>query len=216
MSDLDFEVLGARPDPYAAAPTLLFALKVEETTGQRVHSVSLRCQIRIEPQKRRYSPAEEERLLAIFGETPRWGDTLKPFLWTHAVTMVSGFSGATEVELPVPCTYDFEVSAAKYLHALGDGDVPLVLLFNGTVFSDSGVEPVPWHKESHFKMPAAVWRQLMDLYFPNSGWIRLRRDTLDDLERFKSERALPTWEQAIETLIKESEGPSGPLSGVDV
>ena len=206
MSDIDFEVVGVRADPYAAAPTLLFALKVTELTGQVVHSVSLRCQIRIEPQKRRYEPAEEERLLALFGETPRWGDTLKPFLWTHASAMVAGFSGTTEVELPVPCTYDFEVSAAKYLHALGDGDVPLVLLFNGTVFSASGVEPVPWHKEAHFKMPAAVWRDLMDLYFPNSGWIRLRRDTLDDLERFKSERALPTWEQAIEALLKESDG----------
>ena len=206
MTDIDFEVSGVKPDPYAAAPTLLFALKVSEVTGQPIHSVSLRCQIRIEPQKRRYEPAEEERLLAIFGETPRWGDTLKPFLWTHATTMVSGFTGTTEVEMPVPCTYDFEVSAAKYLHALGDGDVPLVLLFNGTVFSASGVEPVPWHKEAHFKMPATVWRQLMDLYFPNSGWIRLRRDTLDDLERFKSARVLPTWEQAIEALLKEAEG----------
>ena len=206
MSDIDFEVLGVKPDPYAAAPTLLFALKLSELTGQAVHSVSLRCQIRIEPQRRRYEAAEEERLLALFGETPRWGDTLKPFLWTHASTMVAGFSGTTEVELPVPCTYDFEVSAAKYLHALGDGDVPLVLLFNGTVFSASGVEPVPWHKEAHFKMPAAVWRELMDLYFPNSGWIRLRRDTLDGLERFKAGRALPTWEQAIEALIKESDG----------
>jgi len=206
MSDLDFEVVGVKPDPYAAAPTLLFALKVTELTGRVVHSVSLRCQIRIEPQKRRYEPAEEERLLALFGETPRWGDTLKPFLWTHAATMVAGFSGTTEVELPVPCTYDFEVSAAKYLHALGDGNVPLVLLFNGTVFSASGVEPVPWHKEAHFKMPAVVWRQLMDLYFPNSGWIRLRRDALDDLERFKADRALPTWEQAIELLLKGADG----------
>lgn len=204
MSDLDFAVLGVTPDPYAAAPTLLFTLKVDETTGARVHSVSLRCQIRIEPQRRRYSPAEEERLLALFGETPRWGDTLKPFLWTHAMTMVAGFSETTEVELPVPCTYDFEVAAAKYLHALDDGEVPLVLLFNGTVFSASGVEPVPWHKETRFAMPAAVWRQLMDLYFPNSGWVRLRRETLDDLERFKSSRALATWEQAIEVLLKEA------------
>ncbi len=204
MSDLDFEVLGVAPDPYAAAPTLLFTLGVSETTGATVHSVSLRCQIRIEPQKRRYSPVEAERLLALFGETPRWGDTLKPFLWTHASTMVAGFSGATTVELPVPCTYDFEVAAAKYLHALGDGDVALVLLFNGTVFSASGVEPVPWHKETTAKLPAEVWRQLMDLYFPNSGWVRLRRDTLDDLERFKTVRALPTWEHAIEALLKEA------------
>ncbi len=206
MSDIDFEVLGVKPDPYAAAPTLLFGLKLTELTGQVVHSVSLRCQIRIEPQMSRYEPAEEERLLALFGETPRWGDTLKPFLWTHASTMVAGFSGTTEVDLPVPCTYDFEVSAAKYLHALGDGDVPLVLLFNGTVFSASGVEPVPWHKEAHCKMPAVVWRQLMDLYFPNSGWIRLRRDTLDELERFKADRALPTWEQAMEVLLKGANG----------
>jgi hypothetical protein len=204
VSDLDFEVLGVAPDPYAAAPTLLFTLGISETTGATVHSVSLRCQIRIEPQKRRYSPAEAERLLALFGETPRWGDTLKPFLWTHASTMVAGFSGATTVELPVPCTYDFEVAAAKYLHALGDGDVALVLLFNGTVFSASGVEPVPWHKETTAKLPAVVWRQLMDLYFPNSGWVRLRRDTLDDLERFKTVRALPTWEHAIEALLKEA------------
>lgn len=205
MSELEFEVVGVAPDRYAAAPTLLFTLRIDETSGQRVHSVALRCQIRIEPQRRRYSTDEEDRLLAVFGETPRWGDTLRPFLWTHASTMVAGFTDTTECDLPVPCTYDFEVAAAKYLHALGpDGDVPLVMLFNGTVFSSSGVEPVPWHKECRFAMPAGTWRALMDLYFPNSGWIRLRRETLDDLERFKASRALPTWEQAVEVLLKEA------------
>ena len=33
---------------------------------------------------------------------------------------------STEVDLPVTCTYDFEVAAAKYLHALDDGEIPLV------------------------------------------------------------------------------------------
>ena len=55
-------------------------------------------------------------------------------------------------------------------------------------------------------MPARTWRQLMDLYFADSGWIRLRRDALDDLERFKTVRALATWEQAIEALLKEADG----------
>jgi hypothetical protein len=205
MTDIDFEVLGVEPDPYAAAPTLLFTLRLNESTGTAVHSVALRCQLRIEPQKRRYTHDEEERLLALFGETPRWGDTLKPFLWTHASTMVAGFTGASDVVLPVTCTYDFEVASSKYLHALGDGEVPLVLLFNGTIFSAAGVEPVPWHKETSFGMPARTWRQLMDLYFPDSGWIRLRRDALDDLERFKTVRALATWEQAIEALLKEAD-----------
>jgi len=206
MTDIDFTVVGVEPDPYAAVPTLLFRLRLTETTGTPVHSLALRCQLRIEPQKRRYSPDEEERLLALFGETPRWGDTLKPFLWTHASTMVAGFTGTTEVDLPVACTYDFEVSGAKYMHAVRDGDVPLVLLFNGTIFSAAGVEPVPWHKETNHAMPARTWRQLMDLYFPDSGWIRLRRDTIDDLERFKATQALATWEQAIEVLLKEAGG----------
>ncbi len=206
MSPVSFEVIGSRVEAYAAVPTLVLRLRITAADGTPVHAIALRSQIMIEPKRRHYEHDEEQRLTELFGETPRWGDTLKPFLWTHATTMIAGFSGTTEVELPVPCTYDFEVSAAKYLHALGGGDVPLVLLFYGSVFSASGVEPVPWHKEAHFKMPAPVWRQLMDLYFPNSGWIRLRRDTLDDLERFKADRALPTWEQAIEVLLKEADG----------
>ena len=44
--------------------------------------------------------------------------------------MVPSFTGSCELDLPVPCTYDFEVAASKYLHALGDGEVPLLLLFS--------------------------------------------------------------------------------------
>lgn len=118
MSDLVFEVGGVEPDRYAATPTLLFKLRVTETTGAPIHALALRCQIRIEPQRRRYEPAEEERLLAMFGETPQWGDSLRPFLWTHATAMVAGFEASTEVDLIVACTYDFEVAAVKYLHSL--------------------------------------------------------------------------------------------------
>ena len=53
----------------------------------------------------------------------------------HCAAMVQGFTGTTEVDLPMPCTYDFEVTGSKYLHALRDGFVPLLLLFSGTVFT---------------------------------------------------------------------------------
>jgi hypothetical protein len=46
---------------------------------------------------------------------------------------------------------------------------------------------------------------MMDLYFPNGGWLRLQRDTLDALERYKTEQAYPTWEQAIEALLKQAQ-----------
>ncbi|HVL27488.1 MAG TPA: DUF6084 family protein [Acidimicrobiales bacterium] len=207
MNQLSFEVAGAEADRYAAVPTLNVRLHVSAGAGADVHALSLRCQIRIEPQRRRYTRAEEERLLGLFGETPRWGDTLRPFLWAHASAMVPGFVGFTEVDLPVPCTYDFEVAAAKYMHSLDDGEIPLVLLFNGTAFGRSAdgalrVDPVPWHCESTYRLPVAVWRAMMDLYFPNQGWLRLPRHTLDALERYKSVEGLATMEQAVEALLK--------------
>lgn len=208
MSELTFDVLDIRPEQYAVAPTLMARLRIAETTGDAVHAMVLRAQVRIEPQRRNYSPEEKAGLLDLFGDTGRWGETARPFLWTHCVTTVSGFRGSTEVELPLPCSYDFEVAASKYLHALGDGEVPLVLLFNGTVFTRGAtgfaVSQIPWHKEASYRLPVAVWRELMDQYFPNSGWLRLERDMLARLQRYKSERALPTWEEAFAALLKEA------------
>ena len=144
----------------------------------------------------------------MFGETPRWGDTLRPFLWTHLSVMVTGFTGSTEIDLPVPCTYDFDVAAAKYIHALAHGEVPLLLLFSGTVFSKGAsgfsVEPVAWHEEASYRLPVSVWREVMDLYFPDAGWLRVRRTTIDALQRFKAARALPSWDDVVEQLLKEA------------
>lgn len=208
MAELSIEVLDARPDPYAAVPTLLVRLGVTEPSGQPVHALALRAQIQIEPQRRRYSSEEEARLLELFGEQPQWGESLRPFLWTHVSTVLTGFTGRSETDLAVPCTYDFEVTAAKYLHSLGDGEIPINLLFSGTLFTRRdgvvAVQPVPWHVEARYRLPVKVWRDLMDLYFPNSGWIRLRRETIDVLTRFKAERAIPTWDDAFELLLKEA------------
>jgi hypothetical protein len=175
----------------------------------RVHAIALRCQIRIEPARRRYAEGEAERLLELFGETPQWGESLKPMQFAAVGVVVPSFIGATEVDVPVPCTYDFEVGAAKYLHALAGGEVPMLLLFSGTAFrrTDDGrfeVEQVPWSLESRYRVPVAVWRELMDRFFPGGGWIRVHRDTLDALQRFKAERALPTWEDAFAALLKQA------------
>jgi len=208
MSELAIEVIDARAEPYAAVPTLLLRLAVTEPSGDPVHAVALRAQVQIEPQRRRYSADEESRLLELFGEQPQWGESLRPFLWTHATTMLTGFTGHTEVDLPIVCSYDFEVAAAKYLHSLGDGEIPLALLFSGTVFARRdgvvSVQPVPWHVEATYRLPVKVWRSVMDLYFPNSGWIRLRRDTIDALTRYKAERAIPSWDDACELLLQEA------------
>jgi len=209
VSELAFTVLDVKPEPYAAAPNLAVRLRITEAGGERIHAIALRCQVRIEPQRRAYEPAEKTDLADLFGVASRWGETLKPLLWTQTSVMVPGFTDAVDVDLPLPCTYDFEVAAAKYLQALGDGEVPLSLQFSGTVFtrgeSGFGVEQIPWHLEAGYRMPIRVWRELMDAHFPNSGWIRLDRDTLRRLGTYRTERGLIGWDRVFAELLPAEE-----------
>ena len=77
--------------------------------------------------------------------------------------MVQGFTEITEVDLPLPCTYDFEVTGSRTCTPSRDGNVPLALLFSGTVFTKGangfGVEQVPWDCEASYALPVAVWRE---------------------------------------------------------
>jgi hypothetical protein len=208
MSDLRFEVVGARAEPYAAVPTLMLRLAIRDAGHARIHAVGLKIQIQIEAQRRHYSSAEEIRLFEPFGEPSRWGDTLRTMLWTHVGLMIPAFDGEVEVDVPIACSYDFEVAAAKYFHALDDGEVPLLLQFSGTVFAraENGftVDQVAWNQEASYRLPVRVWREMMDMYFPDSAWIRLRRDSFDGLHRFKGREALRTWEETIDLLLERA------------
>ncbi|MET8059809.1 DUF6084 family protein [Streptomyces microflavus] len=208
MTDLDFRCTGVRPEPFGASPTLLFDLRIEELDHQPVHAVALRCQIRIEPAQRTYDPDEVDMLGDLFGEPSRWSSTLKPLQFAHASITVPAFTGTTHVDLPVPCTYDTEVASASYFRALARGEIPLLMLFSGTVFTGRNgfrAEPIPWHKETSCLMPVEVWRELIESYFPNTGWLRLRKDSLESLRRYRSARALPSWEQVFEELLASAE-----------
>lgn len=207
--ELVFDCLDVVPDRYAASPTLTARIRIAESTGARIHSIGLRCQIRIEPQLRPYTDEEKEALYDIFGEPRQWGDTLRPMQFANVSHSVQGFTGSTEIDLPVPCSFDLEVAYGRYFAALDTGDVPLLFLFSGTVFVRGGsgfeVVQVPWDKEASFRFPASRWRELMDLYFPGQGWLRLDTETIDALGAYKARQGLPTWDNAISSLLKELE-----------
>jgi Family of unknown function (DUF6084) len=205
MSELVFDCVGARADRFAVVPSMILTLRISETSGQRVEAIALRCQIRIEPARRRYSDAEAERLGDLFGETQRWAETLKPVQFTTVAVMVPGFTGSTELDLPIPLTYDMEIGATRYFAGLEDGEVPLLLLFSGTVFGTSNgrlsVQQVPWSKEASYRLPVAIWREAIDAHFPNSAWIKISNSAFDELLRFKTRAALPTWEATVLALL---------------
>ncbi|MGI9009158.1 MAG: DUF6084 family protein [Streptosporangiaceae bacterium] len=205
MAELVFDCVGARPEKFAVTPSMSLMLRIAETTGQRIDAIALRCQIRIEPARRRYTDAEADKLNDLFGDTQRWADTLKPMQLATVATMVPGFAGSVDTDLPLPLSYDLEIGSTRYFAGLEGGEIPLLLLFSGTVFSTADgrrvVQQIPWSKEAPYRLPLATWREAIDAHFPNSSWIKMSRSTLDELLAFKTVRALPTWDATIGALL---------------
>ncbi|MER8105619.1 DUF6084 family protein [Kitasatospora sp. NPDC094016] len=217
MTSISFACTGVRADPYAAGPALVFRLRISAPADVRVHALALRCQLRIEPARRRYGDAEGGRLTDLFGERSRWAGTLHPVQFAQVPLLVGAFTGETETDLVVPCTYDMDVSAARYLAALDDGDVPLLLLFSGTAFAGPGgfqVTPVAWDQEAAVRMPVKVWREAIDAHFPGCGWLRLPADLMAELLAYRSRHALPSWEATVRELLGTAQAVKPPQAAV--
>lgn len=211
MPDLNFQVEGVEVVAHAATPLLALKLRINDVAPAcAIHTIVLHCQVQLEVTRRQYAPEEQERLLDLFGEPRRWGDTLRTMLWTHANLIVPGFRETTLADLPVPCTFDFNVAATKYFDALSLGEIPLCLQFSGTVFyagpdEHLQVSPISWNQETRFRLPVKTWRSLMDAYYPNSAWLCLHKDAFDRLHEYKMKHSIPTWEQALEALLAAQE-----------
>jgi hypothetical protein len=211
MPDLSFKIEEAAVVPFAIAPTIAFKLRItNENAAETIHTVALRCQIQIDVTRRRYNADEQARMRDLFGEPERWSHTLRSLLWTHASLVVPSFQASTFADLPIHCTFDFNVAATKYFEGLTEGEIPLCFQFSGTVFyadSDEALQvaPISWEQEARFKLPVKVWRDMMDAYYPNNVWLNLRRDVFERLYQYKTQHGIPTWEQALERVLPVEE-----------
>lgn len=207
--DLRFRVADITPQRYAVTPTLEARIAISSTADDFIHAIALRCQIRIQPLRRTYTDQEAAGLLDMFGPRERWSATQQAFPWLHATAMVTGFSDSTTVTLPLPCTYDVEVVASKYFHALRAGTIPLQFLFSGTIFGSGEralhVRNVSWNCEDGYDMPVAVWRELIAQHYPDSGWVRLSHQSITALSDVKCRRGLLDLDDAISTLVADGE-----------
>jgi hypothetical protein len=207
MPELHFQIEAGEAVPHAAAPLIALKLRVSNLPAdEAIHTLTLRCQVQIEPAKRRYVAQEQEKLLDLFGTPERWSRTVRPLLWMNTAVAIPGFTGSVLVDLELPCTFDFNVAATKYFHALDTGDIPICVMFSGTVFYQGPdgalqVSQVPWDREANFRLPISVWKDMMEMHYPNTSWLALRRDVFEQLYEYKVRHGIPTWEQAISRAL---------------
>ncbi|MDB6142016.1 MAG: hypothetical protein JWP80_1060 [Pseudomonas sp.] len=211
MPELNFTVSGATPDKYAAAPTLQLELAIRQRGRPvAIQSIALQCQIRIETTKRHYDASEQARLSDLFGESSRWSQTLHSMLWTHASVVVPAFSSErTQVNLPVPCSFDFNLAATKYFNGLDQGVVPLLLLYSGSVFyrDDEGalaMDLISWNEEAKYALPVQVWQDMRDLYYPNQSWLCVNRQVFEALYDYKRRHGHTGFDEALASLLADA------------
>jgi len=204
----EFAVLGARALRHAAAPMMMLDLLVSEPSGQPVYMIGLTVQVMLEPARRAYDDVARSRLAGLFGPPERWAVTTHSLVWAQVDVVVPAFTGSTTVSIPIACSYDLELAAAKYLHAIPDGEVPMALHFNGMVYypdAHGGLQMVlvPWSRSVDYRMPIAAWRETVEHYYPNTGWAAMRSQTLRALERERVARGLPTYDACIARLLAD-------------
>jgi len=205
--DLDFTIETAETLRFAASPHIVFKLRIVNSAPRTIHTVILRCQIQLDVSRRRYTAEEQKRLTDLFGEPSRWGETLRPVLWTNTSVVVPSFDNSTVVDLPIPCTFDFNVAATKYFAGIESGEIPISFFFNGTIFyegEDSALQvaQISWEKEASHRMPIRIWREMMDAYYPNTTWLCLQRDAFERLYAYKVKRGIPTFDEALLQAIE--------------
>lgn len=211
MPDLSFEIVSAEAVRDMITPAIAFGLRVKnQFPEQSIHAVLLRCQIQIDVARRRYTSSEQDQLRELFDDPSRWGDTLRSMTWVNTSLNIPAFAGSTIYPLTVPCTFDFNVATAKYFHGIADGEVPLTFLFSGSVFFNSPegalqVAPISWNKEARFRLSVQEWKSLMDLHYPNTACLNLRRDVFDQLYRFKMSEGFASFEETIQRMLAIAE-----------
>lgn len=202
MIPVTFEIAGAGAKPNAASPTISFDVRVAST--ESIEAMVLRAEIRIEPQWREYDREEQRLLDDIFGAPERWGTTLRALAWADVPAIVTGFSGETLTQIEVPCTYDFDVTATRFFHALSSGDVPVRMFFSGAIFYVGAkgfwCERVPWSAEAAYRMPAVVWRDAMRGCYGSDAMLRVKAETLQRLHRMRSLGGALSWDELFERL----------------
>lgn len=204
MSALQFAVTDASPKVNAAFPAVAFRLRI--SASEAVEALVLRVQVIIEPHWRAYDGKEKTLLQDLFGTPERWGTTLHALNWADLPLAVTAFDEQTEAELTVPCGFDFDAAAPRFLSALDGGEVSLRFLFSGAVFHADrrgwSSERVPWSSECAYRMGVQVWRDALRACYGDDVLLRVNRQTFEQLQAFRALSGASSWDDFFARLTQ--------------
>ena len=199
----EIEVIGARPGRYAAVPILRLRPAGVRAGRPAGVPIALSVQVMIEAARRSYDAETRERLVELFGPPERWATTTRSLLWTQVDVLVPTFTGSTTFRVPIACSYELEVAAAKYFHAVRGGEVPLAFNFNGTIYyrGDDGrlqMSLVPWSCSTEYRLPLGVWQRADRRTTTRAAaGCRSAPAPCDALQAEKARRGLPTFDACV-------------------
>ncbi|EHR59851.1 DUF6084 family protein [Saccharomonospora cyanea] len=204
---LSWAITGVDTAPVDVVPTLRFRLRIA-CQDVRVQSLTLAVSVRVAAALRDYTAGERRRLRGVFGTPEQWSSGIGDLVWARPVLHVAGFTGHTEVDVPVPCGQDVELASVSYLSALSDGDVPLRFQFSGTLFHGQpgqlAATRLPWDSEADYQLPVACWHRLREAYFGRHRWLRVEEPVYERLHDYRVRHAYRSPQEAIESLLKLS------------
>ena len=176
----EFQVLGATGRRHAAVPALDFDVHVTEPGGRQVHAIALSAQIMIEPARRTYDAETREKLVELFGPPERWATTTRSLVWHQADVLVPAFVGAKTFRVAVPASFDMRrPPPSTSTPARRRSSRWRSTRRHGPLRGDDGrlqMSLVPWSCSAEFRMPVSTWRELIEHYYPRSGYRAPRAD----------------------------------------
>ena len=123
--------------------------------------------------------------------------------------LVPSFTGETEFEIQVPCTYDHEVAATKYFGGLGDGASRCSSTSTGRVFYRSAdgrlqMMLLPWDLSVRYELPVATWRGMIDRHYPRAAGSGCGTRRSTDSRRRSWERGSATFDATVDGAARRA------------
>jgi hypothetical protein len=186
-------------------PTLAFTIRIAELTGANVHAIALRCQIRIEPRRRRYTDTETDRLVDLFGEASRWTETLQPMQLATVSAWCPGSPARPArsfgaVQLRPGDRVDAVLPRARGRNG-GAAVAGSAAQCSSRTAADTRSSSCRGRRSRGTACRWLLWRDMVERDFPNSGWLRCSRETLEALAATAPGTRCPTWEHTIRSLL---------------